>query len=235
MTILFWDIDGTLLTTGKAGVPAWEAAVRETTGREFQLGEGYRATTRLDIAQRLLESKEAPVLSFVTALLKGKTAMGDPVQVGPEIADRFIPMAVQDVADVIREEGISHAWRAAPAFFGVGVQTYGEPIPFSTTTPTGRPKIAFRQPPSLGEQAINAVTGRTISNVQPSMHPALQRARQAALQRTMQLDQAKQRVLQTGKPERVGATIVYLKRGIVKTKTAGTRDTPERVWRRLAQ
>ena len=24
MTVLFWDIDGTLLTTGKAGVPAWE-------------------------------------------------------------------------------------------------------------------------------------------------------------------------------------------------------------------
>jgi phosphoglycolate phosphatase-like HAD superfamily hydrolase len=37
MTILFWDIDGTLLTTGKAGVPAWEAAVREVTGHEFQL------------------------------------------------------------------------------------------------------------------------------------------------------------------------------------------------------
>lgn len=36
-TVLFWDIDGTLLTTGKAGVPAWEAAVREVTGREFQL------------------------------------------------------------------------------------------------------------------------------------------------------------------------------------------------------
>ena len=37
MTILFWDIDGTLLTTGKAGVPAWEAAVREVTGCDFQL------------------------------------------------------------------------------------------------------------------------------------------------------------------------------------------------------
>jgi len=37
MTILFWDIDGTLLTTGKAGVPAWESAVRETTGKDFQL------------------------------------------------------------------------------------------------------------------------------------------------------------------------------------------------------
>ena len=37
MIILFWDIDGTLLTTGKAGVPAWETAVRELTGREFEL------------------------------------------------------------------------------------------------------------------------------------------------------------------------------------------------------
>ena len=37
MTILFWDIDGTLLTTGKAGVPAWEAAVKTVTGRDFQL------------------------------------------------------------------------------------------------------------------------------------------------------------------------------------------------------
>ena len=37
MIILFWDIDGTLLTTGKAGVPAWEMAVQELTGREFEL------------------------------------------------------------------------------------------------------------------------------------------------------------------------------------------------------
>ena len=36
-TTLFWDIDGTLITTGKAGVPAWEAAVLEVAGREFQL------------------------------------------------------------------------------------------------------------------------------------------------------------------------------------------------------
>jgi phosphoglycolate phosphatase-like HAD superfamily hydrolase len=37
MIVLFWDIDGTLLTTGKGGVPAWEQAVREVTGREFEL------------------------------------------------------------------------------------------------------------------------------------------------------------------------------------------------------
>jgi len=37
MITLFWDIDGTLLTTAKAGVPAWEAAVLEVTGKPFQL------------------------------------------------------------------------------------------------------------------------------------------------------------------------------------------------------
>jgi phosphoglycolate phosphatase-like HAD superfamily hydrolase len=37
MIVLFWDIDGTLLTTGKGGVPAWEQAVREVTGCEFEL------------------------------------------------------------------------------------------------------------------------------------------------------------------------------------------------------
>ena len=39
MTVLFWDIDGTLLTTGKAGVPAWEEAVKEVIGRDFQLSK----------------------------------------------------------------------------------------------------------------------------------------------------------------------------------------------------
>ncbi|MBF8299717.1 MAG: phosphatase [Acidobacteria bacterium] len=37
MTVLFWDIDGTLLTTAKAGVFAWEDAVLELTGRTFEL------------------------------------------------------------------------------------------------------------------------------------------------------------------------------------------------------
>ena len=37
MTVLFWDIDGTLLTTAKGGMFAWDDAVKDITGREFQL------------------------------------------------------------------------------------------------------------------------------------------------------------------------------------------------------
>jgi phosphoglycolate phosphatase-like HAD superfamily hydrolase len=57
MTVLFWDIDGTLLTTAKAGVFAWEDAVREITGREFQLSSVRIAgLTDYQIAVRTFES-----------------------------------------------------------------------------------------------------------------------------------------------------------------------------------
>jgi len=56
VTILFWDIDGTLLTTGKAGVPAWEAAVREATGKDFQLASiRVPGLTDFQIAARTFE------------------------------------------------------------------------------------------------------------------------------------------------------------------------------------
>jgi phosphoglycolate phosphatase-like HAD superfamily hydrolase len=56
MTVLFWDIDGTLLTTGKAGVPAWEAAVKAVTGRDFQLSSiRVPGLTDFQIAVRTFE------------------------------------------------------------------------------------------------------------------------------------------------------------------------------------
>jgi phosphoglycolate phosphatase-like HAD superfamily hydrolase len=56
MTVLFWDIDGTLLTTGKAGVPAWEEAVKEVVGHNFQLSS-FRVAglTDFQIAVRTFE------------------------------------------------------------------------------------------------------------------------------------------------------------------------------------
>lgn len=57
MTVLFWDIDGTLLTTAKAGVFAWEDAVRELTGREFELvSMRIAGLTDFQIAARTFET-----------------------------------------------------------------------------------------------------------------------------------------------------------------------------------
>lgn len=61
MTTLFWDIDGTLLTTGKAGVPAWETAVLELTGRRFELSSiRVPGLTDYQIAVRTFEQLALP-------------------------------------------------------------------------------------------------------------------------------------------------------------------------------
>ncbi len=94
-----------------------------TTGKIMTLGEGYRPLTRLEILQRQVESKEAPVFSFITELLKGQTFEGKKINIPKEVALRFVPMLVQDLYDVIKDNP-----EATPAVllasFGVGVQTY---------------------------------------------------------------------------------------------------------------
>ena len=57
MIVLFWDIDGTLLTTGRAGMIAWNQAVKEHTGQKFDLKVAIRSPgmTDFQIAVRTFE------------------------------------------------------------------------------------------------------------------------------------------------------------------------------------
>jgi len=62
-SVLCWDIDGTLLTTGRAGIGAWEQAILETTGRQVSLAELHTAgLTDIEIA-RLLAVEAEPAAS----------------------------------------------------------------------------------------------------------------------------------------------------------------------------
>jgi phosphoglycolate phosphatase-like HAD superfamily hydrolase len=56
MIVLFWDIDGTLLSTGRAGIFAWNDSARELTGRDFDLTTVRTAgMTDYQIAVKTLE------------------------------------------------------------------------------------------------------------------------------------------------------------------------------------
>jgi phosphoglycolate phosphatase-like HAD superfamily hydrolase len=58
-TVLFWDIDGTLLTTARAGIHAWEAAVEEQLGRSVDLTNFQTAgVTDVEIARQLAAMHE---------------------------------------------------------------------------------------------------------------------------------------------------------------------------------
>jgi phosphoglycolate phosphatase len=54
--VLFWDIDGTLLTTARAGIFAWEEAFQEVLGRELDMS-GYKTAglTDAEIALKLAD------------------------------------------------------------------------------------------------------------------------------------------------------------------------------------
>jgi phosphoglycolate phosphatase len=53
-TVLLWDIDGTLLTTARAGIHAWEEAVAERFGHPVDLSDFQTAgLTDVEIARRL--------------------------------------------------------------------------------------------------------------------------------------------------------------------------------------
>lgn len=139
--------------------------VSSTTGKEFTLGEGYKPTTRGDIIQRFFQSKTSPVASFIIGLVNGQSTMGENFKISAEIADRFIPMMIQDMYDLYRENGADGLLMAFPGVFGIGSQTYMDQIPLETKTATGKPTIEWRSQPSLGETIINKITGTKIKSV----------------------------------------------------------------------
>jgi hypothetical protein len=87
------------------------------------LGEGYKPLTRWDIFLRQLESKEAPVASFVTDILKQQDYAGKPISIPKEIASRLYPMAIGDIVDIAKDNP-DIIPISALGIFGVGLQTY---------------------------------------------------------------------------------------------------------------
>lgn len=101
------------------------------SGVQQDLSGDYGKSSRLDIINRFLQNKESPVLSFATSLLKGKTATGNPVDLTNkdplknDIAQNFIPLVAQDIADLFTHEKAANPAVGPLAAFGVGLQTYG--------------------------------------------------------------------------------------------------------------
>ena len=83
--------------------------------------------TRLDVTERFLRGKLAPVPSLALELFEGQKLYGDELNATQEIAENTVPLYLQDIQEAFEQIG---PWAmvtvGAPAFFGVGVQSYEE-------------------------------------------------------------------------------------------------------------
>ena len=108
-------VAGTRLFTGKY--------TSTVSGETSKLGEGYKALSRYDILLRQIESKEAPVLGFITALAKQKDASGKTISIPQKTLDLFTPMTIGAMIDISKDDpnllpvGLLGS-------FGLGTQTY---------------------------------------------------------------------------------------------------------------
>lgn len=100
--------------------------ISSATGKKMTLGEGYKPLTRMDILMRQIESKEAPVFSLISDILKQKSWNGEDINIPKEVALRFTPMVIQDMYD-LSTEAPDLLPLGLLTVFGTGVQTYQNP------------------------------------------------------------------------------------------------------------
>ena len=83
----------------------------------------YQQPTGADVLGRFMRNKEHPAVSFAHDMLTGTNAIGEPFTIGQGVAERFIPMLIQDIMEIMQEDpGMLPA--AIPGALGMGVQTY---------------------------------------------------------------------------------------------------------------
>ncbi len=85
----------------------------------------YPYTSRADMVIRFLRGKLSPTAGFAWDVLEKENVVGEKLEPGDVAVQKTVPLYVQDIIDIVKEEGAANALKVGiPAFFGVGVQTY---------------------------------------------------------------------------------------------------------------
>jgi len=80
-----------------------------------------------ELAGKRGEALLSPMHSLAFSAFRGKNFQGEPFDPLSETGNRFIPLALQDMRDAVREEGFpAGVLAASPSLVGVGVQAYSK-------------------------------------------------------------------------------------------------------------
>lgn len=93
--------------------------------KKYNSGDGMYDPKAGDAVTRFLRNKLSPVASYITDYYQGENVVGEKFDAATSTAERFTPMFMGDLIDMMQEYGMTEgAIRSAPGFFGVGVQDF---------------------------------------------------------------------------------------------------------------
>jgi len=120
-----WDIWGGFQQYIRAFSQIASGYEKKGDGSIVPLGTERGQHTRVEKLLNLFRGKLAPVPSIATDVLAGKTAVGEDVELTPELKEHLIPMIYGDVKEAWKEQGpMSILYTGVPSFLGVGTTTY---------------------------------------------------------------------------------------------------------------
>jgi hypothetical protein len=107
-----------------------------TTGREYDLANPqFGQSDKADVLNRFIRSKTNPIINFAWGMMSAqkeisgqKMDVTNPNPFENAVAQRFIPMLIQDVYELVNDEVTPPQAKALATFlstFGMGSQTYG--------------------------------------------------------------------------------------------------------------
>lgn len=137
-----WDIWGGFQQYVRAFSQLVSGYEKKGDGSIVPLGTERGQHTRAEKVLNLFRGKLAPVPSIATDMLTGKTAVGDDVELKPELREHLIPMIYGDVKEAWKEQGpMSILYTGVPSFIGVGTTTYEPNAPAASSGGKGgKPK-----------------------------------------------------------------------------------------------
>ena len=124
-----WDIWGGFQQWIRV-ISQMASGARKTTTKKEVIplsAKKFPFETRLDVAERFLKGKLAPIPRLITELMEGQKLFGEEITLEEEALNNTIPLYVQDIQEALEGIGPDAIFTVGiPGFFGVGVQTYIE-------------------------------------------------------------------------------------------------------------
>lgn len=100
--------------------------VSSSSGKKTEMGGGFNQISVGDAIVKFFAQKENPVFSGLMSVAFQQDPMGRPLDLEREVTTRLIPIMVQDMVELYKDDpdGLKLAIMGTLAMFGAGVQTY---------------------------------------------------------------------------------------------------------------